>query len=490
MRGVSKAFPGVQALADVSLTVRAGDVHMLLGQNGAGKSTLIKILYGAYPPDRGEVLIDGRPVRMHAPADARRLGIAVIFQEFSLVPHLSIAQNLFLGREPRGRVPGLVDRRALHRRARQVLDTLHIDLDTRTPISRLGVAQQQMVEIAKALSQHARVLVMDEPTAAISDREIDVLFARIRALRAAGIGIVYISHRLREVFAIGDRISVLRDGRLVASARPADTTPRELVRMMVGREVDTASRSRFCETPGETVLETRQLAAASGIAGIDIQVRAGEIVGLAGLVGSGRTEVARAVFGADPVTAGEVRLLGAPLGGGPAAAVARGVALVPESRKHDGLALAHSVQDNILLAGLRRHFPSGWYRGRAARRIAATLIERLRVVTPSPRRPAKYLSGGNQQKVVIGKWIGAGSRLYLFDEPTRGIDVGAKAEIYRLLQQLVDEGAGVLMISSELPELVGVCDRAYVMRDRAVVGHLSRDQLTEERILQLAMQHD
>jgi len=490
MRGVSKAFPGVQALADVSLAVHAGEVHMLLGQNGAGKSTLIKILYGAYPPDRGEFLIDGRPVRIHAPADARRLGIAVIFQEFSLVPHLSVAQNLFLGREPRGRLPWLVDRRELHRQARRILDTLRIDLETRTPISRLGVAQQQMVEIAKAFSQNARVLVMDEPTAAISDREIDVLFDRIRALRRDGIGIVYISHRLREVFAIGDRISVLRDGRLVAATRPADTTPQDLVRMMVGREVNTAYRQTFCGTPGEMVLETRQLATATGVSGIDIQVRAGEIVGLAGLVGSGRTEVARAVFGADARTAGEVRLLGAPLGGGPAAAVARGVALVPESRKHDGLALAHSVQENILLAGLRRYFPSGWYRGRIARRIAAGLIDQLRVATPSPRRPVKYLSGGNQQKVVIGKWIGAGSRLFLFDEPTRGIDVGAKAEIYRLLQQLVDAGAGVLMISSELPEIVAVCDRAYVMRDRTVVGHLSREQLTEERILQLAMHHE
>ena len=490
IRGVSKAFPGVQALDDVSLAVHAGEVHMLLGQNGAGKSTLIKILYGAYPPDRGEFLVAGRPVRIHGPADARRLGIACIFQEFSLVPHLSVAQNLWLGREPRGRVPWLVDRAALHARARQVLATLRLDLDTRTPVSRLGVAQQQMVEIAKALSQQARVLVMDEPTAALSDREIDVLFERIAALRRDGIAIVYISHRLREVFAIGDRISVLRDGRLVAGTRPAETTPRDLVRLMVGREVDTSSRATFCRTPGEIVLETRGLAAANGVAGVDIEVRAGEIVGLAGLVGSGRTEVARAIFGADPRTGGEVRLSGTPLAGGPAAAVARGVALVPESRKHDGLALGHSVQANILLAGLRRHFPSGWYRRGVAQQVAARLIAQLGVATPSARRAVQYLSGGNQQKVVIGKWIGAGARLYLFDEPTRGIDVGAKAEIYRLLARLVAEGAGVLMISSELSEIVAVCDRAYVMRDRRIVGHLSREQLTEERILQLAMQHE
>jgi len=489
MRGVSKAFPGVQALADVSLAVHAGEVHMLLGQNGAGKSTLIKILYGAYQPDRGEFLFNGQPVRIQSPADARRLGIAVIFQEFSLVPHLSIAQNIFLGREPRRRVPWLVDHQALHAEVRRVLDTLQIDLDVQTPVHKLGVAQQQMVEIAKALSQNARVLVMDEPTAAISDREIEMLFDRIRALRRDGMGIVYISHRLREVFEIGDQITVLRDGQRVAGVRPSDTTTTDLVRTMVGREVSTAYRKAFCAQPGETILETRQLTAANGISGADIEVRAGEIVGLAGLVGAGRTELVRAIFGADALVSGEVRLLGQKLSGGPVTSVERGIGLVPESRKTQGLALIHSVQDNMLLAGLRRHFPSGWYRRGAAVRLAVGLIEQLRVATPSPNRATKFLSGGNQQKVVIGKWIGAGSRLYIFDEPTRGIDVGAKAEIYGLLEQLVSKGAAVLMISSELPEIVAVCDRAYVLRDKTVVGHLSRADLTEERILQLAMHH-
>ncbi len=489
MRGVSKAFPGVQALADVSLAVHAGEVHMLLGQNGAGKSTLIKILYGAYQPDQGEFLFDGHPVRIQSPADARRLGIAVIFQEFSLVPHLSIAQNIFLGREPRRRVPWLVDHQALHAQARRVLDTLQIDLDVRTPVHKLGVAQQQMVEIAKALSQNARVLVMDEPTAAISDREIEVLFDRIRALRRDGMGLIYISHRLREVFDIGDRITVLRDGQRVADVRPSDTTTADLVRTMVGREVSTTYRKAFCAQPGETILETRQLTATNGISGADIEVRAGEIVGLAGLVGAGRTELARAIFGADALVSGEVRLLGQALSGGPVTSVERGIGLVPESRKTQGLALIHSVQDNMLLAGLRRHFPSGWYRRGAAVRLAVGLIEQLRVATPSPGRATKFLSGGNQQKVVIGKWIGAGSRLYIFDEPTRGIDVGAKVEIYGLLEQLVSKGAAVLMISSELPEIVAVCDRAYVLRDKTVVGHLSRTELTEERILQLAMHH-
>jgi ribose transport system ATP-binding protein len=331
---------------------------------------------------------------------------------------------------------------------------------------------------------------MDEPTAAISDREIEILFDRIRALRQDGMGIVYISHRLREVAEIGDRITVLRDGQCVASLRPSESSTRDLIRMMVGREVSTSYRGVFCSQPGELVLETRRLTAANGVSGVDLQVRAGEIVGLAGLVGSGRTELARAIFGADRTVSGEVRLYGQVLSGGPVASVAQGVGLVPEARKTEGLALMHSVQDNILLAGLRRYFPGGRYRRGQASRLAAGLIEQLRIATPSGSRPARHLSGGNQQKVVIGKWIGAGSRLFIFDEPTRGIDVGAKAEIYHLLERLVAEGAAVLMISSDLPEIVAVCDRAYVMRDRTVVGQLSRSELTEEHILRLAMHHD
>ena len=489
MRGISKAFPGVQALADVSFDVRRGEVHVLVGQNGAGKSTLIKILYGAYRPDAGELLFDGRPVHIHSPADARRLGIAVIFQEFSLVPHLSVAHNLFLGREPAGALPGLLGLRRLFADAKQLLSSLGLEIDPRATVARLGVAQQQMVEIAKALSQNARVLVMDEPTAAISDKEVEMLFARIRALRAGGIGVIYISHRLKEVFEIGDRITVLRDGRTVSTSTPSETTTETLVRSMVGREVNTAYRTSFCTSPGPVVLETRGLSAATGIADITLQVRAGEIVGLAGLVGAGRSEVVRAIFGADRPTGGEVRANGVARAGGPAQAVGRGLALVPESRKTEGLALMQSVQDNILLAGLRRSFTGGIYRHGLAARLAKGLVERLAIATPSVRRTVRYLSGGNQQKVVIGKWIGAGSRVFLFDEPTRGIDVGAKAEIYRLLEGLVAEGAAALMISSELPEIVAVCDRAYVMRDGRIVGELARDALTEENILALAMHH-
>ena len=496
MRGISKAFPGVRALDEVSLTVDAGTVHVLLGQNGAGKSTLMRILCGAHHPDAGAILIDGRPVRLQSPADARRLGVAVIFQEFSLVPYLNLAQNIFLGRELSGRIPCTIDRRKMHAEARRLLDGLGLDADTRTPAHELGIAQQQVVEIAKALSQNARILVMDEPTAALSDREIARLFERVRALKRDGVGIVYISHRLQEIFEIGDRITVLRDGKNVGSfavehlENPENPANLEnLIRLMVGRQVTAAYRERFCEAPGETLLEVRDLRTGTGVRAAALDVKAGEIVGLAGLVGAGRSELARAIFGADRVVSGTVRMTGAPLRRGPTGAVRAGVALVPENRKTEGLALMRSVQDNVLTAGLRTLFPTGWYRAARAARAVADVISRLRIATPSPARLVRFLSGGNQQKVVVGKWLTAGSRFFIFDEPTRGIDVGAKAELYAVIDGLVADGAAVLMISSELPEVVAVCDRAYVMRDKTIVGELSRTELTEENILRMAMHH-
>jgi ribose transport system ATP-binding protein len=482
MRGISKAFTGVRALDNVSLAVNAGEVHMLVGQNGAGKSTLIRVLCGAQHPDRGEFLIDGETVRIHSVADARRLGIAVIFQEFSLVPFLNVAQNIFLGREWR-------DRRQMHTEAARLLEQLGTPIDTHSLVNDLSIAQQQMVEIAKALSQNARILVMDEPTAALSEHEILRLFERTRKLKQDGIAIIYISHRLREVFEIGDRITVLRDGRVAASLVPSKTSINELVSRMVGREVDTTYRRHFCEKPGEIALETRALTTVNGVRDASIQVRSGEIVGLAGLVGAGRTELVRAIFGADRATHGEILLDGKPLMEGPEHSVSGGVGLVPENRKTEGLALIRSVHDNLLVAGLPRIFPNHIYRFQKAVRVVADLVARLRIATPSPRRLARFLSGGNQQKVVIGKWLNAASRVFIFDEPTRGIDVGAKAEIFSLLDSLVAQGAAVLMVSSELPEIVAVCDRAYVMRDRMIVEELQRSELTEENILRLAMHH-
>ncbi|RXT56247.1 sugar ABC transporter ATP-binding protein [Bosea sp. Tri-44] len=490
LRGISKTFPGVKALDDVSFALWPGQVHMLLGENGAGKSSLMKVLCGAYQADAGEYFHKGEKVEIRSPADARKLGIAVIFQEFSLVPYLDVAQNIFLGREFPSRIPGLVDRRRLYREAQAVLDLIGLDVDPRTKVHTLGVAQQQMVEIGKALSQDARILVMDEPTAALSDRETERLFEVMRQLQAKGVAIVYISHRMAEVFALGDRITVLRDGKLVGRARPGETTPDALVRMMVGRTVDMSYPRNFAQQPGEIVLEVKGLCAKNGIRDIDLTVRAGEIVGLCGLVGSGRTEVARAVFGADEVTAGEISIFGKARRGGPDAAVFAGVGLIPESRKIEGLALIRTVADNLAVAALPKLFPNGMFSPRRAQRSAEELIKRLRIATPSPNQSVALLSGGNQQKVVIGKWLAAGTRLFIFDEPTRGIDVGAKSEIFALIDQLVADGAAVLMISSEQAEIVHVCDRAYVMRDKRLVGELSRSELSEENIVRMGMHHD
>lgn len=488
LRGITKRFPGVLALDQVSLALHAGEVHMLMGENGAGKSTLMKVLCGAYEADAGEILSEGRVVPVRNAADARALGVAVIFQEYSLVPHLSIAQNIFLGREPLNRV-GLVDQARMHAQARAVMDRLNLDLDTRREVHGLGVAQQQMVEIAKALSQDARVLVLDEPTAALSDRETSRLFEVIGELRRQGVAMVYISHRMDEVFSLGDRITVLRDGKYVATMPAGEATPDQLVTLMVGRKVDMSYQRAERPAAGECLLEVRGVCAASGIRDVSLKVHAGEIVGLSGLVGSGRTEVARAIFGVDRITAGEVRFGGAPLGGSPTQARRAGLGLIPESRKQQGLALARTVCDNLLLAGLGKLFPSRLYWPARAHDEGRRRIGQLRIATPGPRTPAQSLSGGNQQKIVIGKWLVAGTRLFIFDEPTRGVDVGAKEEIFRLIDQLVHQGCAVLMISSELGEVVRVCDRAYVMKDRAVAGELPREQLSEANLLRLAMHH-
>ncbi len=487
LRSISKFFPGIKALDQVSFDVFSGEVHMLLGENGAGKSTLMKVLCGAYQADAGEIYYQGQPVKIANPSDARALGIAVIFQEFSLVPYLNIAQNIFLGREYPGKIPGAIDHARMHAEARHWLDVLSLHIDTHTLVHTLGVAQQQMVEIAKALSQNAKILVMDEPTAALSDRETTLLFEMIRKLQSEGVAIVYISHRMAEVFSMGDRITVLRDGKQVGSANPKTTTPDELVQMMVGRRVDMAYARNFTSKPGEVALKISNLCSDNGISDISIEVRQGEIVGLAGLVGAGRTEVARAVFGADPVTSGTVEIFGKNRTGEPFHSVEMGLALIPESRKTEGLALIRSVEENIILSGLHKLFPSTWIQVKKAQQISQDLISRLRIATPSGKRAAMVLSGGNQQKIVIGKWLTTDSKIFIFDEPTRGIDVGAKSEIFALIYKLVEDGAAVLMISSELSEIVNVCDKAYVMREGRISGLLEKSELTEENVLTLGM---
>jgi ribose transport system ATP-binding protein len=489
LRGISKRFAGVQALDDVSFELYPGEVHMLLGENGAGKSTLMKVLCGAHKADAGEFFHKGRPVMISGAADAQRLGISVIFQEFTLVPYLSVAQNIFLGREPKGRLPGVVDHPRMRQQARAIMDQLGMALHPDTMVATLGVAQQQMVEIAKALSQDARILVLDEPTAALSDNETEKLFRMIDMLKQQGVAMVYISHRMAEVFSMGDRITVLRDGKKVGFRMPGETEPDELVSLMVGRKVDMSYAREYCRSPGELALRMQGVTARNGIHDIDLEVRAGEIVGLAGLVGSGRTEVARAIFGADPIASGRIEIFGQHQAGGPARARQLGAALIPESRKTEGLALIRSVGENLVLASLPRLFPGGWFSPAKAARQARELIARLRIATPGPDQRVQVLSGGNQQKVVIGKWLSAESKLFIFDEPTRGIDVGAKAEIFALIDSLVKKGAAVLMISSELAEIVNVCDRTYVMREGRVAGHLTRSQMNEEAILTLGMHH-
>ena len=490
LRGICKTFPGVRALDNVSFPIWPGEIHMLCGENGAGKSSLMKVLCGAYVADEGELFHNGEKVEIKSTLDARKFGIAVIFQEFSLVPYLSVAQNIYLGREFAGKVPGTIDRQKIRSEAQRVLGMIGSDIAIDAPVHTLGVAQQQIVEIAKALSQNARILVMDEPTSALSDTETEHLFGMMRRLKAAGVAIVYISHRMAEVFLLGDRITILRDGKKVATVLPDETSPGDLVQKMVGRTVDAIHRRGANIKAGEVALDVKGLSGPSGISDIHLKVRAGEIVGLCGLVGSGRTEVARAVFGADRVSAGEVTFFGKRFSGGPDEATRRGVALIPESRKAQGLALIRSVGDNIVVAALDRLFPSHvFHRGKAGK-VAQAMIKKLRISTPSARRAVQVLSGGNQQKVVIGKWLTADARLFIFDEPTRGIDVGAKAEIFALMYDLVENGAAILMISSELSEIVNVCDRAYVMREGIIAGELSRERLNEENILQLGMHHE
>ena len=488
LKGVEKSFPGVKALDNVSIDLYAGEVHMIMGENGAGKSTLMKILCGAYTADAGEFHFKGEPAKMRGPQDARGYGISVIFQEFSLVPYLDLAQNIYLGREPR-KAFGRIDHKTLYADAQRHLDMLGLDIDARTPVHELRVAEQQLVEIAKALSQDARVLVLDEPTSALSDRESEQLFKVIRTLQSDGVAMAYISHRMAEVFALGDRITVMRDGKYIATRLPDETSPDEVVKMMVGRSVDMSYARDYCVAPGEPVLELKGVASTSGLADIDLTVRSGEIVGLCGLVGSGRTEVARAIFGADQKTGGSILYRGKPFGSDPTAARDVGIALIPESRKTHGLALIRSVGDNIVVSGLLQDFGSGWFNPRKACDIARAMIARLRVATPSPEQPVGNLSGGNQQKVVIGKWLNADADFYIFDEPTRGIDVGAKSEIFALIDALVKQGKAVLMISSELPEIINVCDRAYVMRDKRIAGELSRSELTPENVMRLAVHH-
>lgn len=486
LHAVTKRFPGVLALDAVDFQVLPGRVHALVGENGAGKSTLLKIVAGAETPDAGRIAVDGTPVSFAAPRDALRAGITVIYQELSLVPQLGADANIFLGMEPARH--GLLDRRAMAARAAEALGALGADFDPATPARDLSVAEQQLVELARALARDARLIALDEPTAALSHLETERLFTQVHRLCERGIAVIFVSHRLEEVRRLADEITVLRDGRRVFTGAASDVDDGGLIRHMVGRDVEYARVPPTSRPAAEPLLEARGLCRRGAFDGVSFVLRRGEILGLAGLVGAGRTEVARCLAGADPWDGGEVTLAGAPYRpASPREAIERGVVYLPEDRKTQGLVLGLKVRENVTLAALARFSPYGLIRRRAERDAAARQVSAVELRPPETERPAGTLSGGNQQKLVLAKWLLAEADVLLFDEPTRGVDVATKVELHRIIRSLADAGKAVLVISSELAEILALADRIVVMREGQVAGELAAGAASAERVLALAL---
>ncbi|SEC16754.1 ribose transport system ATP-binding protein [Streptomyces sp. 2231.1] len=487
--GLCKTFPGVRALSDVDFTARAGEVHALVGENGAGKSTLIKVLTGVHLPDAGEVTYDGAPVRFTTPLQAQQAGISTIYQEVNLVPLMSVARNLLLGREPRNRLR-LIDFGRMHREADETLRGLGIRVDVRRPLRELGVGAQQMVALARAVAIDARVVIMDEPTSSLEPREVRTLFEVIRTLRERGIAVVYVSHRMDELYEICDAVTVLRDGRVAHTGRLADLDRLHLVGLMLGREIGEVRReglTKFSgshETAAEPVLTARGLTARHRLRDVSLSLRPGEVVGLGGLLGSGRSETAKAIAGALPVDGGRVVVAGAPVrAGSTPAAIRAGISLLPEDRKTEGIVPGLSVRENIALAALPGLSRFGLVDDARIDRVVETFMKRLRIKASSPHQKVGELSGGNQQKVLLARWLALHPKVLLLDEPTRGIDVGAKAEVQALVDDLAGEGLAVLLISSDTEELIEGSDRVVVLRDGAVVRELTGDAVTEDELL-------
>ena len=487
MEGIAKRFDSVKALRGVDFDVAPGEVHALVGENGAGKSTLIKILAGIHRADAGRVLVGGEEVHMHGPADARRAGINFVFQELAPLPHFTVAEYMSLGQAHARRFGVLVDWRAMRRRAKAIADRFGLDFHLNSQMRDLSVAQQRMAEIGQALMHDARLVVMDEPTATLSDRETESLFRVIRELRSEGVAVVYVSHRLEEIFALADRVTVFRDGARIATHAIGDCTREQLVLEIIGAK-QLVPRAQTDREVGEVVLETRGLTTAT-VRDVSLQLRRGEIVGLAGLVGSGRTEVARALFGLDRVKAGELLVAGRPVRlRGPRDAIGRGIGLLPEERKTEGLVTPMCVRENITIGALRKYARPSWglLSKRRERAAARAYGASLQVKFAGPDAPITSLSGGNQQKVVLARIIDMGARILLLDEPTKGVDIGAKREMFALIRELAADGAAVLYISSEHEELAELCDRAVVMREGAVVAELDCERLDKSSILELS----
>ena len=491
VQDVSKRFAGVVALDGVSLGLRTGEVHALVGENGAGKSTLIKVLTGAYQPDHGRIVYRGEPVTFARPLDAQAAGISTIYQEVNLVPVLSVARNLFLGQEPTNRL-GLIDFAQMHRHTTAILQRYGISVDVRRPLRELGLGMQQMVAIARAVSGDHRVVIMDEPTSSLEPREVERLLDVVDLLRRGGVAVVYVTHRLEEVFRLCDRVTVLRDGRLVHTGPVADISRLELVSRMLGREVAEVARGETRFSDRKTDQATQPILRATGMTRrhvldhVSVEARAGEVVGLAGLLGSGRSETAKAIYGAQPLDSGSVEVEGAPIRpGSPRAAIAAGVALIPEDRKAEGIVPMLSVRDNIVLAALPRMSRAGFVSERHQDAVVKGLITRLRIKASSPDQKVSELSGGNQQKVLLARVLCLDPRILILDDPTRGIDVGAKAEIQMLISELAEQGMAILLISSELEEVVEGSDSILVLRDGAVVGQLRAEEVSQDGVMGL-----
>lgn len=487
LENITKIYPGVVALDSVNFQLREGEVHVLSGENGAGKSTLIKILSGAEQPDYGSIIYQGKKRSFKYAYEAQRAGIATIYQEFNLIPELSIAQNIYLGREPKKLLGTFIDWKKVEKQAQALFDMLGVKIDVKTKVVNLPVSKQQMVEIAKALSLDSKVIIFDEPTSTLTDDDIVKLFEIIKRLREKKIGIIYISHRLEELFEIGDRVTVLRDGKKTGHHNIKDIDMSKIITEMVGRKID-KQFARDLQKPGKEVLKVEGFTSKGVFSNINFSVREREIVGFSGLVGSGRTEVMRAVFGIDKFDSGSLHFYGNKVEkSDPLKSVKLKLAFIPEDRKSEGTCLNLNIRDNIILASMASIFKSGIINLHEEKKLVTQAIKDLDIKTPSMQQKVKFLSGGNQQKVVLAKWLLTKSKIFIFDEPTRGIDVGAKAEFHKLINLLVKEGAGVIMISSEMPEVIGMSDRIFVMKEGTIVQEFSREEASQEKILKAAI---